>query len=324
MPVDETLSVYSDLCLASALVIYVLALLLQAAEYGFTRKPKTAKTSALVGAGGTTSTTDADATTAGSDTPPSRRPLAERLGRMGVSLTVLGAVVQLASLVLRGFATGRVPWGNMYEYISALSLAAVVAWLFVLRRHPIRVLGVFVLLPVFILYFVAGTVLYAEAAPLVASLRSIWIVIHVSAAIVGSGIFLVSGTASVAYLIKAAHLAKPKRFAFVGEKLPDIAVLDRVAYRSAVFAFPILTFGIICGAIWAEAAWGRFWGWDPKETVAFICWVVYAGYLHARATSGWRGTRAAWVNVIAFALNLFNLFFINLVVAGLHSYAGVG
>ncbi|AOS61330.1 c-type cytochrome biogenesis protein CcsB [Actinoalloteichus hymeniacidonis] len=324
MPVDETLSTYSDLCLASALIIYVFALLLQAAEYGFTRKTAADnKRAALVGAGGGSSTADAGADTA-SPATPQRRPLPERLGRMGVSLTVLGALVQLSSLVLRGLSTGRVPWGNMYEYTSALSLAAVVAWLIVLRKHPVRVLGVFVLLPVFILYFLAGTVLYADAAPLVPSLQSIWIVIHVSAAIIGSGIFLVSGAMSVAYLIKTAHDSKPRRFAFVGARLPAASTLDRVAYRSAVFAFPVLTFGIICGAIWAEAAWGRFWGWDPKETVAFICWVIYAGYLHARATTGWRGVPAAWINVLAFSVNIFNLFFINLVIAGLHSYASVG
>ena len=104
----------------------------------------------------------------------------------------------------------------------------------------------------------------------------------------------------------------------------DPDVLDRLAYRSTVFAFPLFTIGIICGAIWAEAAWGRFWGWDPKETVAFVSWVVFAAYLHARATAGWRGRPAAWINSLGFALTVFNLFFINLVTTGMHSYAGVG
>ncbi|MCP2333340.1 c-type cytochrome biogenesis protein CcsB [Actinoalloteichus caeruleus] len=329
MPVNETLSVYSDLCYAAALAVFMLGLLLHAAEYGFTRKPKqrAATPAAGVAAGGVATLDRPEEDSPGGAVGPGvrdRRPLAARLGRMGVALTVLAAVLQLASLVLRGLATSRIPWGNMYEYIAALCLAAVVAWLVVLRRHPVREIAVFVLLPVVILYFVAGTFLYAEAAPLVPSLRSYWIIIHVSAAIVGSGILLVSGMGAVAYLIKSAHERRPERFRNLGAKLPDLVALDRLAYRTAVFAFPILTFGIICGAIWAEAAWGRFWGWDPKETVAFISWVVYAGYLHARATTGWRGVPAAWINVIGFATVVFNLFFVNLVVAGLHSYAGVG
>ena len=107
------------------------------------------------------------------------------------------------------------------------------------------------------------------------------------------------------------------------DRLPSAAALDRLAYRTTIVAFPLYTFGVIAGAIWAEAAWGRFWGWDPKETVAFVAWVVYAAYLHARATAGWRSGRAAWINVAGLAVVLFNLFFINMVVAGLHSYAGI-
>jgi cytochrome c-type biogenesis protein CcsB len=105
--------------------------------------------------------------------------------------------------------------------------------------------------------------------------------------------------------------------------LPGAAVLDRVAHRTTVFGFPIWTFAVIAGAIWAEAAWGRFWGWDPKETWAFIAWVVYAGYLHARTTAGWRGRPAAWVNVVGLAVMIFNLTFVNMVSTGLHSYAGL-
>jgi cytochrome c-type biogenesis protein CcsB len=106
--------------------------------------------------------------------------------------------------------------------------------------------------------------------------------------------------------------------------LPPSATLDRVAYRIIAFGFPIWTFGVIAGAIWAQSAWGRYWGWDPKETVSFIAWVIYAAYLHARSTAGWRDKKAAWINVAGFVAMVFNLFFINLVTVGLHSYAGVG
>ena len=105
--------------------------------------------------------------------------------------------------------------------------------------------------------------------------------------------------------------------------MPSPDTLDRIAYRTAIVAFPVYTFAVLAGAMWAEAAWGRYWGWDPKETTAFITWIIYAGYLHARATAGWRGRRAAWIPLLGLAAILFNLFFVNMVVSGLHSYAGL-
>jgi cytochrome c-type biogenesis protein CcsB len=243
---------------------------------------------------------------------------------MAVALTVLGALVHLLSIVLRGLAVDRWPLGNMYEFISFVCLVAVAAWLVLLQRFSIRRLGAFVLIPVFILMFLGGTVLYTQAEPVQPALQSYWLVIHVTVVSTACGILLVPGVASVMYLIKGANDRNPARFAKFGPKLPGTATLDRLAYRTTIFGFPLFTFGVICGAIWAESAWGRFWGWDPKETTAFIAWVVYAAYLHSRATAGWRGNRAAAINVVGFAVMIFNLFFINLVTTGLHSYAGVG
>ncbi|SHE48280.1 c-type cytochrome biogenesis protein CcsB [Streptoalloteichus hindustanus] len=320
MPINQTYAQYSDLSVVSAMAVYFLALLLHAAESAFGRQAlkREAKLAAVAAGGGGTAVAERPA-----PPPPRERPLPERLGRMGVALTVLGALLHLASLVLRGLATSRVPWGNMYEYISAVCLAAVVAWLVMVRRHPVRQLGAFVLTPIGIMLFIAAKLLYAEAAPVVPALRSYWIVIHVSAAVIASGAFLVAGVISLLYVVKASNEANPKRFAGLAARLPESAALDKTAYRVSVFGFPLLTFGIIAGAVWAESAWGRYWGWDPKETVAFISWVIYAAYLHSRATAGWRGTRAAWVNVAGFAATVFNLFFVNLVTTGLHSYAGV-
>jgi cytochrome c-type biogenesis protein CcsB len=150
-------------------------------------------------------------------------------------------------------------------------------------------------------------------APLQPALRSYWIAIHVAAAIMASGVFLLSG------IISGLHLWSTRRPV---KRLPSPDHLDRVAYRTGTFGFVTLTFAIITGAVWAEAAWGRYWGWDPKETVAFVSWVCYAAYLHARSTAGWHGRPAAWINIIGMAAVLFNLFFINLVISGLHSYAG--
>ena len=306
------LALYSDRLFVAAAAIYAFAMVLHAVEFAAGR----AKTSVLVGASGPG--TETDATPDGAQAP--RRSRAERFGRMGVALIVLGALLHTASIVTRGMAAERWPLGNMYEFISAICLAAVVTWLVVVRRAPAsRPAGPFVLLLVMVLMLLADSVLYVPAGPVVPPLRSYWMSIHVSTISISSGLLLVAGVASLLYLLRLTN-ALPA----VTEKLPTADALDRLAYRVTIVAFPLFTFAIMTGAIWAEAAWGRFWGWDPKETVAFVSWVVYAAYLHARATAGWRTGRAAWVNVAGFATIIFNLFFINMVVAGLHSYAGVG
>jgi cytochrome c-type biogenesis protein CcsB len=254
----------------------------------------------------------------------------DRFGRIAVGLTVIGAVVHASSIAVRGAAVDRVPWGNMYEFASVVGLIAVLAFLISLARAPqIRYLGLFVMLPVILVMFLAGTVLYAKASPLVPALQSYWLAIHVSAAASAEGILMTSAVITVLFLTRqrydkrvAARL--PVRFPIsLGGRLPEPATLDRVAYRAVAFAFPIYTFGVIAGAIWAEAAWGRYWGWDPKETWAFIAWVIYAAYLHARATAGWKGRSAAWINLLGFSAMTFNFFVVNIVISGLHSYAGL-
>jgi cytochrome c-type biogenesis protein CcsB len=328
MPVNETLATYSDYAFHSAVGIYLLALVLHLGEYARTRMPASTPALTAVGAVGAP-TGDPTAQAGGADLPDGapaapvegapRRSRSERFGRMAVALTILGALVQIVSVVSRGLAVARWPWGNMYEFISAVCLMAVLTWLYVLRRNPgIRPLGAFVLLPVEVLLFLAGSALYVRPGPVMPALQSYWLAIHVTAVSVASGLLMVAGVASVLYLVR-----RHGRGGF-RDALPSADTLDRAAYRITVFAFPLYTFAIIAGAIWAEAAWGRFWGWDPKETVAFVVWVVYACYLHARATAGWRTGGAAWINAVGLVAVLFNLFFINLVTTGLHSYAGVG
>jgi cytochrome c-type biogenesis protein CcsB len=309
----ESLAKYSDWTYGAAVAIYVLSTVLYFVEYALTRaEVARAEAKVLVGAGLTEEETPL---------PEAPRPnRSDRFGRMAVSVTVLGALLQLTSLVLRGFAARRAPWGNMYEFASLLCLVAVITALVLMRRFPVRRLGGFVLVPIVILMFLGGTALYTAAGPVQPALQSYWLVIHVFTVASSSGALLVPGVASALYLIKT----HPKRFGTLAERLPSADTLDRVAYRITIIAFPAYTLAIIFGAIWAESAWGRFWGWDPKETCAFVAWVVYAAYLHSRATAGWRGTRAAVINALAFAVMVFNLFFINLVIAGLHSYAGLG
>ncbi|MDN5758083.1 MAG: c-type cytochrome biogenesis protein CcsB [Tomitella sp.] len=345
MPVNETFAQYSDFAFKSAFVIYVLAELLMLGSYASVRtKAIAAKDRAreLVNSGaagaedagtdedrasGTAvGTVDGPSDDAVSGARGSDRPLFERLANMGFSLLILGFVLHAAAMVLRAMAVERMPLGNMYEFVSMACLVGVGVGLFSLRKQDQRPLLAFVLVPVIILMFVAGTVLYATAAPVVPALQSYWLPIHVTIICIGSGIFLVSGVASMLFLyrIRFAKGEEPDTvFGRFAAKLPNAQYLDRLAYKTVVFGFPIFGVGVICGAIWAEAAWGRFWGWDPKETVSFIAWIVYAAYLHARATAGWRDTKAAWVNVAGFVAMLFNLFIINMVVSGLHSYAGL-
>ena len=336
------LALYSDRFYMAAVGVYVFAMVLHGWEFARARTaaPEPAallagregSAPAEVGAAGVGATAvglraDAGhlAATSGDDglPPPDKgaaRSPAERMGRMGVSLVVLGAGLQFVSIVLRGVAAQRWPLGNMYEFVSAITFAAVVTWLVVLKRgNGLRPLGAFVLFPVVVLQFLGGTVLYTQAAPVMPALQSYWLVVHVTTVSIASGLFFVPGIASILFLLQSSGRLPTA----LASKVPSADALDRLAYRVTIIAFPLYTFAVIAGAIWAEAAWGRFWGWDPKETVAFIAWVIYASYLHARATAGWRNGRAAWVNALGLAAVVFNLFFINLVVAGLHSYAGV-
>jgi cytochrome c-type biogenesis protein CcsB len=318
--VNENLATFADWTYGAAVLIYVFAMAFALIEQAFGKKAMVkmqVRELATVGAPPVTSASVAQ--------PIGRRPegrsRADRFGRMGAALIILGALLHLTSIVLRGLAVQRAPWGNMHEYMTAVSFVAVVTWIVLMRKFPIRHLSAFVLLPIVILMFLGGTVLYSDAAPLQPALRSYWLVVHVAAAIISSGLFLVPGVASILYLIRNRYDEDQTKFVRFGERLPGADVLDRVAYRTTIIAFPIFTFGVICGGIWAEAAWGRFWGWDPKETVAFVAWVVYAAYLHSRATAGWRGGKAAWINILGFSATVFNLFFVNLVTVGLHSYA---
>jgi cytochrome c-type biogenesis protein CcsB len=320
--IDVGLARYSDWAFTSSVVVLVAALLLLAVELAYSRGRKVEERELV------TATVGADSTTPGVVAAAPRRPLDERVGKSGLALVYVGIGLLFVCIVLRGLATARVPWGNMYEFINLTCFSGLVAATIVLRRPQYRVLWVFVLVPVLILLTVSGRWLYTNAAPVMPALQSYWLPIHVSVVSLGSGVFLVAGVASILFLLKMSPLGRldpaDGTLARIVGRLPDPQTLDRIAYRTTIFAFPVFGFGVIFGAIWAEEAWGRYWGWDPKETVSFIAWVVYAAYLHARSTAGWRDKKAAWINVVGFVAMVFNLFFINLVTVGLHSYAGVG
>jgi cytochrome c-type biogenesis protein CcsB len=308
--VDQSLADLSDTLFSIAVALYSVAVVAFSAQLAFGRRPARQLVPAGVGAPAETSTA------------PART---DRWGLAGLAVTAVGAVVHAGVLVTRGMAADRLPWGNMYEFATAVVLVGVVVYLVLAVRVPaVRDIGAFVLAPAVLALVATGLFLYTETGPLVAALRSSWLAVHVTTAILGFGIFFVSGIASVLYLLRLRSDGRgPEAEGSFLSRLPNAVTLDRVAHRTAVFGFPIWTFAVIAGAIWAESAWGRYWGWDPKETWAFIAWVVYAGYLHARTTAGWRGRPAAWVNVVGLVVMVFNLLYVNMVSTGLHSYAGL-
>jgi cytochrome c-type biogenesis protein CcsB len=263
----------------------------------------------------------------GSDSPPpapqidADDPRGRRAGNIGISLAWLAFGLLLVGTVLRALWAGRVPWGNMYEYSLSSGVAILGIYLVWSLRRDLRWLGLFVTAATLLTLGLAVTVLYTEAAQLVPALESWWLVIHVAAAVICGAAFTVAAGITALYLWRE-RAERRNRVRGVVARLPEASRLDTMAYRILAFAFPLWTFAVIAGAIWAENAWGRYWGWDPKETWAFITWVVYAGYLHARATAGWRGRRAAYIALIGWVSYLINYFGVNLFVNSLHSYAG--
>ena len=337
MQVDQNLSNFSDIAVQTAFVVYALALVLSLVYYGRMQsiieamRARTAaapqqRELATVGA-------SADGAVLG-DVPPvsstadddlvKKQENADKLGGMTQMLLWLGIALHLAAIVLRGLATGRFPFGNLYEYMLMVTAGAMVVATVAMQRKEWRTLWPWLLTPILALMFYGSTKLYAESAPVVPALQSHWLPIHVTVVSLGASIGVVSGIAS---LLSVLREFQPKGvesgfFGALARPLPSAKKLDRLAYRLGVVALPTLGLGIVLGAIWAESAWGRYWGWDPKETVSFATWILYAAYLHARATPAFRKA-APYINIAAMLLMVFNLFFINMVVSGLHSYAGL-
>ena len=246
----------------------------------------------------------------------------EKIARIATAMMILGFLLLLAGVISRGLSAGRAPWGNMYEFSITGALAFTAAYLGALRKYDLRWLGLFVSISVLLALGTAVTVLYVPSAPLVPALKSAWLVIHVSTAIISGGIFLLSNIIAGAFLFLDSMEKKGERAPWA-KRLPSLDVLDQLSYRLVAFVFPLWTFSVIAGAIWAESAWGRYWGWDPKETWAFITWVAYAAYLHARVTVGWRGRRAAWLCIFAGSTFLFNYVYVNVWGTGKHTYSGL-
>ncbi|MHC5903648.1 c-type cytochrome biogenesis protein CcsB [Streptomyces sp. S6] len=353
--VDVGLANVSNYFVYSAIAVYLLALFAYCAEWTFGSRGTVARLSAAhASPAGTASAEGRRAeggvatlvrakpvvvTPGGRDSVPADGPgvagtdtQADLLGRIAVSLTTLGFVLNAGGVITRGLSVTRLPWGNMYEFSCVFALTVVGAHLALLAaRRNVRWLGLPIVIAALLILGLAVTVLYTASEQLVPALHSYWLGIHVAAMTVCAGVFCAGFAVTVSYLAQdsrerrlATAADRGSRLDGILERLPAAANLDRLSYRLNALVFPLWTFAVVAGAIWAESAWGRYWGWDPKETWSFITWVTYACYLHARSTAGWKGRKAAYLALAGFACVLFNFYGVNLFVTGKHSYAGVG
>lgn len=355
---NENLANISNTLIYSAMAVYTLAFFAYIAEWLFGSRSKVGRTAAALTATGETKARTGPAVTvqkAGGTAVLERPQVVVRsatgsrdvpdgpgahggtvqgdlYGRIAISLTALAFVIEFGGVLARALSVKRAPWGNMYEFNITFTTVAVGVYLALLvLKKNVRWLGLPLTTTVLLDLGLAVTVLYTASDQLVPALHSYWLYIHVSTAIFCGAVFYVGAVATIMYLFKDSFESKlasggtPGRFAAsVLDRLPAAASLDKFAYRVNAAVFPLWTFTIIAGAIWAGDAWGRYWGWDPKEVWSFITWVAYAGYLHARATAGWKGRKAAYLALLAFGCWLFNCYGVNIFVSGKHSYADVG
>jgi cytochrome c-type biogenesis protein CcsB len=335
-----TYEYYSSLALVSSVVVYALAMFAHAAEWAAARRLGVTVPAAqeLVDVAAAEMRSPELAQTRPEDVErpdqpgsgliadPVNDPAAsrrvEQFGRIGVALTIIGFLLSVAGVVTRALAAQRAPWGNMFEFTITAMALFVGVYLILVWRAGLRWLGLPVTLLAAVGNGLAVTVFYVAVAPLVPALHSVWFLIHIVAAAISGAAFNVGGVLSILYLIRKRAEERGTARGYLGQ-LPDSRRMDLIAYRFLAFAFPLWTFTVAAGAIWAQYAWGRYWGWDPKETWALVTWVIYACYLHARSTAGWRGTKAAVIAIVGLASFWFNFVGINLLVSGLHSYAGI-
>ncbi len=328
--VNETLAQMSNLFVYSAMSVYALALMMFCIDLAARSKPlQAAREAELVAVGA--SGGSAKPAAGGPEVAASAEGSLPRSKALGVALalTWLGAALHLGAVVCRGLSVTRVPWANMYEFSLSGSFVVVVVYLGLIRwRRGLRTLGVFAVGPVLLTLGLGVTVLYTQAAQLVPALQSPFLIIHVSIAFTSCALFTVAFSIQLVQLVqdsreRALAAGRSPKGAFL-DRLPKAADLERLGYRFVAISFPLWTFTLVAGAIWAEKAWGRFWGWDPKEVWTFVIWTIYAAYLHARATRGWDGRRATYIALAGFAGVIVNFTVVNLIFTGQHSYAGIG
>jgi len=251
----------------------------------------------------------------------------EGLGK-AATLTLLGGVIiETAAMAMRWHESyqmgiGRAPLTNLYESLVFFAWTIAVVYLALEAKFRIRTVGAFVTPFPFIIMAYAS-LNPKDIQPLVPALQSNWLISHVVTCFVGYAAFAVSFGISILYLFKArAENLSAKSTALFWSYIPSSSALDEISYKTIAIGFPLLTIGIVTGAFWANVAWGTYWSWDPKETWSLIVWLIYAAYLHARITRGWRGKKAAVLSIAGFAATIFCYLGVNLILSGLHSYGG--
>ena len=332
MLVDSTMADLSDLTFRTAFILYLAALIMSCIYYGrmfgvldMRRERTRTAQKVAVGAGGGSELIDVPSGSFDQAEYDRRVAGARKWANMTQALIWFGIVLHVASFITRGLAAKRFPLGNLYEYILAMTAVVMVAAAIVVQRKNWHTIWPWLLAPMAIAMFLNSTVFHMHVAPVVPALQSYWLPVHVSSVSVGASIGIVSGIFALLYLLRMWQPRGEERgfFGAIAKPLPSAKTLDQITYKTAIITLPLFGIGIVFGAIWAEVAWGRPWGWDAKETVSMITWILYAAYLHARATAGWKNSKAAWINVFALAMTIFNMTYVNTVIAGLHSYAGL-
>lgn len=332
MLVDSTMADLSDLTFRTAFILYLAALIMSCIYYGrmfgvldMRRERARMDQKVAVGAGGGSELIDVPSDSFDQAEYDRRVAGARKWANMTQALIWFGIVLHVASFITRGLAAKRFPLGNLYEYILAMTAVVMVAAAIVVQRKNWHTIWPWLLAPMAIAMFLNSTVFHMHVAPVVPALQSYWLPVHVSSVSVGASIGIVSGIFALLYLLRMWQPRGEEHgfFGAIAKPLPTAKTLDQITYKTAIITLPLFGIGIVFGAIWAEVAWGRPWGWDAKETVSMITWILYAAYLHARATAGWKNSKAAWINVFALAMTIFNMTYVNTVIAGLHSYAGL-
>jgi len=326
---NETLSLYANLGVYSAMVVFTIAMIAFAIDLAGAAPPVSSKAGqprkepALVGAGDAVSSPVSPVPDDASDVP--RRRKAAGIAMM---LTRLGGLLLIAAAAMRGLSVQRPPLGNMFEFALVGCMFVVVVFVSISLRRDIRWLGLFVIGPVLLTLGLAITVFYTDASELLPSLKSVWLVIHVTVATFSVALFTIAFSVTILHLVKTwLEAQEPEAMSrirtSVNTALPRARSLDRTAYGIHAVAFPLWTFTLIAGAIWAEQAWGHYWNWDPKEVWTFVIWVVYAAYLHARATTGWSARSANYLALAGYGCILVNYMVVNVFFVGQHSYSGM-
>lgn len=329
-PVNETLAQYSELFMLIAALTYLVAFFFFSWDMATASRSikkleaelETEHAKELVGAsGGPAVSAPTDSPQLVSEDMEYTEGIKRPAANIGVAIFVLAVLGHGFAVVSRAVAASRAPWGNLYEFMTSGALVIALVYLVFLLRKDLRFVGTFVSGLVLLMMMGATIGFPTPVGNVQPALQSWWLITHVSVAVISSGLFALTFAMSVLQLLKQRAEKRGQITGFM-RLVPSASALENWSYRLNAIGFVMWTFTLMAGAIWAEQAWGRYWNWDAKEVWTFVIWVIYAGYLHARATRGWTGTRSAWLNIVGFLAIVFNYTIVNMYFPSLHSYAG--